>query len=81
MGYFIQLTFLFHYIQIQCSQSHVILPNAIFKALFLFVDHVKAFVSDDDPGPESMAVVKEKQLNGFKRCDCSSLTDYILDLT
>ena len=78
MVYFIQPTFLFHYIQ--CIQSHVILPNSIFKTLFSFVDHVKGFVSDDDPGPESMAVVKEKQLNGFKKCDCSSLTGYILDL-
>ncbi|MCP4671949.1 MAG: molybdopterin-guanine dinucleotide biosynthesis protein B [Desulfobacula sp.] len=50
------------------------------KPLFSSVDHVKAFVSDDDLDPESMAVVKEKQLNSFKRCDCSLLTDFILDL-
>ncbi len=51
------------------------------KPLFSFVDHVKAFVSDDDSGLESMAVAKDKQLSGFKRCDCSSLTDFIIDLT
>ncbi len=51
------------------------------KPLFFSVEHVKAFVSDDDLDPESMAVAKAKKLNGFKRCDCSLLTDFILDLT
>ncbi len=43
------------------------------KPLFSFVENVTAFVSDDDLDPESMAVAKEKQLNGFKRCDCSKV--------
>jgi molybdopterin-guanine dinucleotide biosynthesis adapter protein len=51
------------------------------KPLFSSVEHVKAFVSDDDLDPESMAFAKAKQINGFKRCDCSLLTDFILDLT
>ena len=51
------------------------------KPLFSSVENVRAFISDDDLDPESMKVAKEKQLNGFKRCDCSLLTDFILDLT
>ena len=64
------------YNKIEVWQNHV-----QSKPLFSFVEHVKAFVSDDVLNPESMAVAKEKQLNGFKRCDYSLLTDFILDLT
>ena len=51
------------------------------KPLFSFVENVTAFVSDDDLDPESMKVAKAKQLNSFKRCESSLLTDFILDLT
>ena len=50
------------------------------KPLFSSVEHVKAFVSDDDLDSESMKVAKAKQLNSFKRCESSLLTDFILDL-
>jgi len=50
------------------------------KPLFSSVEHVKAFVSDDDLDPESIKVAKAKQLNSFKRCESSLLTDFFLDL-
>ena len=50
------------------------------KPLFSFVEHVKAFVSDDDLDPEENAVADAKQIHNFKRSDCSLLTDFILDL-
>ncbi len=51
------------------------------KPLFSFVEQVKVFVSDDELDPEEMAAAKAKKINNFKRCDCSLLTDFILDLT
>ncbi|MCP4673121.1 MAG: molybdopterin-guanine dinucleotide biosynthesis protein B, partial [Desulfobacula sp.] len=64
------------YDKIEVWQNHVKR-----KPLFSSLEHVKAFVSDDVLDQESMAVAKVKQLNSFKRCDCSLLTDFILDLT
>jgi len=64
------------YDKIEVWQNHVKR-----KPLFSSFEHVKAFVSDDVLDLESMTVAKEKQLNSFKRCDCSLLTDFILDLT
>jgi molybdopterin-guanine dinucleotide biosynthesis adapter protein len=66
------------YDKIEIWQSHIKK-----KPLFSYVEHVKAFVSDagDDLDPEDMAAVKAKQINIFKRFDCSLMADFILDLT
>jgi molybdopterin-guanine dinucleotide biosynthesis adapter protein len=50
------------------------------KPLFSFVDHVKAFVTNDEMESDDMADADKKQIHCFKHSDLSLLTQYILDL-
>jgi molybdopterin-guanine dinucleotide biosynthesis protein B len=50
------------------------------KPLFSFVEHVRAFVTDNDLEPEDMADAEAKQIHNFKHADLSLLTQFIIDL-
>jgi molybdopterin-guanine dinucleotide biosynthesis protein B len=63
------------YDKIEIWQKHVSR-----EPLFSFVEHVKAFVTDDSLESENEIKVNEKQISRFKRCDLSLLTDFILAL-